>query len=375
MRTFTAPDSICQNSSFQLFNSSRPATGKLLWNFGNGGSSAAANPVIAYQNDGIYNISLVADFGSCKDSVSKPIKILPRAIAKFTADKTASCSAPLTIQFTSQGVGATSYKWLFGDSSISTLQNPSHTYLKNGNYTVTLIVTNNNGCTDTLKQVDYINAIPAAVQIESLPSTGCVPLLFSPVYSEKSVLPIISREWDFGDGSTSTAANPSHLYNKAGSYTVTLTYTTSDGCTGTINYPGAVKVGQQPVASFGTMPTSTCASTPIVFTDNSTGSVTSWLWNFGDGITDTSRNPVHLYNDTGYFSIQLIAGNNGCMDTVKPKNVYIKPPVSKFATDVQCSDPFHFAFTNYSVGAGSWAWDFGDGTSSASKNPAARLYQ
>jgi gliding motility-associated-like protein len=367
---FTAPDSICQNNAFQVFNTSKPASGNLNWNFGNGKSAVTANPFVIYNTPGIYNISLVADFGSCKDSVVKRIKILPKVVAAFTADKTASCKAPVTVQFSNLTTGATSYKWLFGDSTSSLLQNPSHTYLNNGSYTVTLIVTNSNGCSDTLQQKQYINLIPADINIQNLPVSGCAPVIFTPTYIVKSVIPVISYVWNFGDGTSSASNIPSHVYNTPGTYSVSLTYTTSDGCSGTINYPDAVQVGQKPSSAFSATPTNTCAATPIAFTDNSTGNITSWLWNFGDGITDTARNPIHFYNDTGYFQVRLIVSNNGCSDTLRiPNFIYIKPPVAKFAVDVNCSDPFHLTFTNYSVGASSWNWDFGDGTASTDKDP------
>ncbi len=367
---FTAPDSICQNSSLQLLNTSQPVTGKLLWNFGNGNTSAATNPTILYSNAGVYNISLLADFGSCKDSITKPIKVIAVAKAAFTADKTASCSAPFTVQFSNTSAGAISYQWLFGDSTSSLLENPSHTYTKTGSYPVTLIVTNSSGCTDTLRRTAYISVLPAEIKIKNIPASGCAPLLFSPVYTVKSVLPIVSYVWNFGDGSSSTTPVPTHTYTSPGVYNVTVTYTTSGGCSGTITYPNAVSAGQKPVAAFNASPNNTCAATPVIFTDNSTGNITSWLWNFGDGLTDTAHNPVHLYQDTGYFNIQLIVSNNGCTDTlVKPKLVYIKPPIAKFSADVKCSDPFHFAFTNYSIGASSWSWDFGDGSTSMAKDP------
>jgi gliding motility-associated-like protein len=367
---FKAPDSSCENTPLQFFNTSQPATGKLLWNFGNGNTSGVGNPVTVYTTPGTYQVTLVADFGSCKDSLAKSIKILPRPAANFSADKTATCSAPLTVQFTSLTAGATSYQWLFGDSTTSTLQNPVHTYANNGSYTVTLVVTNGSGCTDTLKRTNYINASPASIDIQSLPVSGCAPLLFTPVYTIKTVLPVTGYKWNFGDGSSSTAAFPSHTYALPGVYTITLTYTTEDGCSGTITYSGAVRAGQKPAAAFSASPLNTCASSPVGFTDHSTGVVTHWLWDFGDGITDTGRNPLHLYNDTGYFSIKLIVANNGCTDTIiKPNLIYIKPPIAKFAADVQCANPFRFAFTNYSVGASTWNWDFGDGTTSPLRDP------
>ena len=368
---FIAPDSICQDNLFQVFNASKPAAGNLYWNFGNGNSSVAADPFVQFTNPGNYSISLVADFGSCKDSAVKPIKVIARAKAAFSADKTATCQAPVTVQFANLSTGATAYKWLFGDSSSSTLPNPLHTYLKNGLYTVTLIVTNSSGCTDTLKQTDFISAVPADIKMADLPVLGCAPLSFSPSYTVKSAVPVTGYQWNFGDGSPAVAGtNPVHIYSKPGIYTISLNYTTADGCTGTIQYADAVRVGQKPSAAFSAVPVNTCASVPVMFSDNSTGNVTGWLWNFGDGITDTARNPSHFYNDTGYFNIKLIATNNGCSDTlVKPDFIYIKPPIAKFGVDVACSDPFHFAFTNYSVGASSWTWDFGDGTNTAAKDP------
>lgn len=368
---FTAPDSICQNTTLQLLNTSQPVTGKLSWNFGDGNTSLVANPAIFYKNAGTYSVTLVADFGSCKDSVAKPIKVLPKASAAFTSNKTVSCNAPFTVQFNNTTAGATSYKWLFGDNTSSSLASPSHTYTQNGVYDVTLITTNSYGCNDTLVQQKYINITPADIQVAGLPVNGCAPLTFSPSYLVKSVSPIAQFNWNFGDGSSPvTAQYPSHTYSNPGVYTVTLTYTTVDGCTGTVVYPDAVKVGQKPVVAFNASPTNTCASTPVVFIDKSTGSITSWLWNFGDGITDTGRAPAHQYNDTGYFNIQLIVGNNGCSDTLtKPNFIYIKPPIAKFAANMQCEDPYHFEFSNYSIGAVNWSWDFGDGNKSTVLNP------
>ncbi len=369
--SFTAPDSVCQNMDFQLFNTSQPVTGKLFWDFGDSSTSVNINPFTKYKKAGVYNIKLIADFGSCKDSTSKSIKVLTNAVAAFSANKTASCSAPFTVQFKNLSSGATSYKWIFGDSTnISTLSDPSHTYQKEGIYDVTLITTNENGCTDTLTQKEFINITPPEVKIQDLPLKGCAPLTFTPVYSIKSTVPVTGYLWKFGDGATSTSANPSHTYTIAGNYTVSLTYTTSDGCSGTIVFTDAVKAGQKPVAAFSANPRNACASTPITFSDNSTGNVTDWLWDFGDGITDTVRNPIHFYNDTGYFNIRLIISNNGCTDTlIKQNYVYIKPPVAKYSVYVQCNDPFYYSFTNLSVAANTLSWDFGDGTTSSVLNP------
>jgi gliding motility-associated-like protein len=367
---FTAPDSICQDAAFQVINNSQPVANNVLWSFGDGSSSTDVNPVKQYAVAGIYPVSLMIDFGSCKDTSTKLIKVLPKPAINFTADNIAACKAPLTVHFTNLTVDGVSYKWWFGDSTYSTQQNPSHTYLQNGTYNLTLIVTNSNGCTDTLKKPGFIIIQPAEIEMLNLPATGCAPVVFSPLYNIKSVIPVTGYSWNFGDGTSSVLPNPSHTYNSAGSYTITLSYTTADGCTLTNTYPNGVKVGQKPAANFTAWPTDACASIPIHFTDNSTGTVTNWLWQFGDGTSDTSRNPSHLYSDTGYFNVRLIASNNGCPDTLLiPKLVHIKPPVAKFAVNFNCANPYRFVFTNYSVGATSWVWDFGDGTTTNAKDP------
>src|ERR1700712_5020708 len=140
-----------------------------------------------YKDAGTYNVSLIADFGSCKDSVSKQVKVIPRAVADFTADKTVYCNAPFNVNFTNHSTGAVSYKWFFGDSTTSALPNPSHTYLNNGLYNVTLITINANGCADTLKKNEYINITPAEIKIAGLPVIGCAPLAFTPSYTVKYV--------------------------------------------------------------------------------------------------------------------------------------------------------------------------------------------
>ena len=108
----------------------------------------------------------------------------------------------------------------------------------------------------------------------------------------------------------------------------------------------------------------------INFTDLSTGNPNEWLWLFGDGSSSVAKNPDHQYSDTGYFSVTLIAINNGCADTLLlPDYIHIKPPVAKFKYTNICSQPGHVVFTDMSIGADTWNWDFGDGTSSTMQNP------
>lgn len=124
--------------------------------------------------------------------------------------------------------------------------------------------------------------------------------------------------WDFGDGGTSTAQNPTHTYNLAGAYTVGLTVSGTNGSANKIapNFITVVKLTvPPPVASFSVSSISGTAPASISFTDSSTGDIGSRLWNFGDGTTSTSLNPSHTYTVAGAYSVSLTVTGTGGTST------------------------------------------------------------
>jgi PKD repeat protein len=150
--------------------------------------------------------------------------------AGFTASST-NGTAPLAVQFTDQSIGDIDTRlWTFGDGGTSTAQHPSHTYNSSGVYTVTLQVTGSGG-TDTVTLTDYITVTdtptPPIASFSGTPVSGVSPLLVS--FSDSSSGDVDTWSWSFGDGGTSTAQNPSHTYNTADVYTVTLQVTGSGG--------------------------------------------------------------------------------------------------------------------------------------------------
>ncbi|MEJ7735836.1 MAG: PKD domain-containing protein [Chitinophagaceae bacterium] len=368
---FTIPAEICAGAMLPISNTSFPAPSGALWRFGDGNTATAINPVKSYNIPGSYTITLVSDFGACKDSISKPIKVSPRPSPAFTALNNQSCKAPLTVTFTNTSLDGVSYKWLFGDGSSATGPNQTHTYQKTGQYDVSLIITGANGCSDTLRKTGFVNVNPPKVTLENLPLEGCVPLSFTPKVQVVSLEPLSSYRWDFGDGNSSTAPSPTHLYTTPGIYTVKLTFSTPGGCTDSVTYLNSIKVGTKPQAKFIADPRNACAFHAIKFTDLSTGStITEWTWRFGDGGISKEKNPAHLYRDTGSFTVTLIVSNNGCKDSlVIPDYIYIKPPIALFTDSTECIDPFNRKFKDLSIGASSWFWSFGDGTNSTMQHP------
>jgi gliding motility-associated-like protein len=368
---FTAPATVCAGQHVSFVNTSQPIPGGASWDFGDASGSFAINPVKVYANPGTYLVKLVSNFGACRDSITKPIQVLPRPVAAFTASNTTACKPPLTSSFNATTPGAVSYQWFFGDGGTATGASPTHTYTSGGVFDVTLIVTNAAGCSDTLRRNGLVQIRPPQVSFANLPAEGCAPLTYSPVLSVQSVDPLGSLFWDFGDGFTSTDPIPVHTYTNPGTYTVKLVYTTRGGCTDSVTVVNGVRVGIRLNPAFTATPRFACAFQPIRFSDLSTGGVADqWYWTFGDGGTSTEQNPTHLYQDTGYFTVTLVVMNNGCRDSIRIDNyIQIKPPIARFIDSSGCSQAFTRKFIDRSIGATSWFWDFGDGNTSTQQSP------
>lgn len=367
--SFLVSDTTCPGSAISFTNTSSPRPDSVRWTFGDGSVSFDTLPAHIYTNPGTYTVWLYNYVGSCVDSTSQQVTVNTPPAANFSAANTSTCQQSLTVNFQDGSTGASGWLWDFGDSTTSTLQNPSHTYDGYGTYTVTLIVTNTSGCRDTLSRPSYIWLQRPEITVPQVPSNGCIPFTFSPVPVINSPDVIVSFNWDFGDGTTSTQQNPTHIYTTQGIYTVKLVYTSSTGCTDSLIFASGVTVGSKPVADFSAAPTQACASTPILFT-NLSSPYTQLLWEFGDGFTSGDITPSHLYSDTGYFNIQLIATNYGCPDTaIRTGYIHILPPVSRFSAAFDCSNRLQVSFIDESILPQSWSWDFGDGNTSTAQNP------
>jgi PKD repeat protein len=145
----------CAPLPIQFFNQSVNAI-TFLWDFGDGNTSNLANPLHVYTSPGIYDVTLsgFSQVGNLSASVTSQIAVFPKPVANFSAYPQVVSEAGQTVYFTDNSLDAWSWNWNFGDpasgaANTSTLQNPTHVYASNGNYTVTLIVSNNYGCADT----------------------------------------------------------------------------------------------------------------------------------------------------------------------------------------------------------------------------------
>ena len=287
--------------------------------------------------------------------------------------------APLPVVFTDSSSGSfTNEVWSFGDgifitNSTGATANENQTYTNAGNYTVILTVSGTGGASTWTNYVTVSNAPPVA-GFTGMPTSGYAPLPV--VFTNTSTGNITNWVWSFGDGNfatNGTGANVTNTYAAAGSYTVSLTVTGPGGANNNTrnNYVTVTTLPAAPVAGFMGMPTSGYAPLPVVFTNTSTGSITNWVWRFGDGhfaTNGTGANVTNTYAAAGSYTVSLTVTGPGGANTNTQNNYVIATtlpaaPVAGF-TGMPTSGyaPLPVVFTDTSSGSfTNWIWSFGDG--------------
>ncbi|CAN5482900.1 hypothetical protein BH10BAC3_BH10BAC3_15420 [soil metagenome] len=375
------PQSGCLPVNVQFKDSSILGTTGIAnyqWDFGDGNIGSGKNPQHTYNIPGKFQVTLTIKnaFGCmASDSRLNYISAYDSIRARFGIKSPAACAVPATYKFTDSSTGAGIIKrtWDFGDGTTSNLTNPSHVYVSQGSYKVSLIIQNINGCADTLEIPNAITPGNYTANF-STPAGACVG---KPVSFTNTSIPgnlIDSSRWSFGDGKNSIALNPSHTYVSNGNYTVKLV-TWFGTCADSILLP--ITISPQPVAKFTASPTGTCKPPLVVTFNNMTIGGTVVKWSFGNGTTSTVTNPVFTYNSYGSYDVTLIVKNaSGCFDTLIKKDYIVidKPVISSINNlpFIGCM-PWSNVFSlnvNSPEPVVKYEWDFGDGTTSNLKNPS-----
>ncbi|MCB0400764.1 MAG: PKD domain-containing protein [Flavobacteriales bacterium] len=342
----------CYGTAVPFTDNSVVASGNIVnwaWDFDNGNTSAIQNPSENYGGEGVYNVELVVTTDNgCKDTISKNIEVYPIPVVNFTPTEvclnTASQFQDLTVvsnAYTQNNI--VSWSWNFGDGvGISNQQNPVYTYGQDGVFSANLTVVSNHGCTNDTTLDVTVNPLP--VVSFTGPAQGCSPVCVQMVNNTViSTGAIAQWNWDFGDGSTSNAMDPSHCwFNEShasvANYDVTLTATSDKGCITTHTEPAMITSYPIPLADFTFTPQKTdIYDAEIYFTDQSIIAST-WFWELGDGSTSTNQNPIHQYADSGTYVVTLYMENiYGCKDTAT-KNVIIDPTYAIWIPNVFTPD-------------------------------------
>jgi parallel beta-helix repeat protein len=364
-----------QDSSVSLAATPNPGFAFIYWS---GDLSGSENPTTLYMDS--------------PKNVTANFILIP--VAQFTNTPQRDYP-PCIVHFTDESIGViTSWLWEFGDGQTSTLQSPEHEYtaVGAGTYTVTLTVSGLGGSDVELK--------PNAVVICAWPDANfsgnptSVQVGHAVQFTDASTGSIQSWHWDFnGDGvEDSTEQNPTYTYWQRGTYTVSLTVVGIDRIPSGLpenpppqdsmtkqNYITVYIVGQ---SDFIGAPTSGVAPLEVTFTDQSTGDVTSWAWDFdNNGVIDsTAQNPIYVYATAGAYTVSLTVTGPGGTDTkTKVDYINVSPsstaPVADFSGSPRSAvdPPLTVAFADESTGSvTSWEWDFdNDGiVDSTDQNPS-----
>ncbi|WP_304021979.1 PKD domain-containing protein [Methanospirillum hungatei] len=407
-KTGPAPLTVDFSSSWAKEN------GTYLWKFGDGMTSNESEVTHTYTKPGIYSVHLTREFeGNTQEIINTNLinvtESISIPIASFSADPV-SGPTPLHVTFRSESTGTISdWKWDFGDSSHGTGETVTHTYTHPGIYTVSVQVHGPDGSSTEVRE-DYITVgtslTPPQARFRTDKRTGYAPLKVR--FTDQSLGKVSDWKWDFGDGEISPERNPTHVFNKTGVYSVSLTVSGPSG-TNQVSRKGYIVVSPEPeplVAGFSLKPSEGIAPLSVQCTDESTGSINRYLWEFGDGAVSETRHPSHRYTAPGSYIIKLtVYGPSGVSSadqvvTVGPtysKSGRMNPsilssdnskrnnqsdlkdsdlsetskPIADFVINKKSGKtPLSISCEDRSTGTiESWSWNFGDDSNSVEQNP------
>ncbi|MCB9447412.1 MAG: gliding motility-associated C-terminal domain-containing protein [Flavobacteriales bacterium] len=275
----------CTGDSIRFTDLSNSVGGSITgwkWTFAGTGTSNLQDPVYLFAGSGTYLVKLVAtDSVGCSDSIQKGVTLGAKPTVNF--NDTASGCGSLYVQFSNFSNGGTLYAWDFGDGSTSSQNSPAHNYTSPGNYDVTLVVTNgSSGCSDSLTYADMIRVYSNPVAEFNYSPTDISAgqeVQFTDVTSGGTAC-----TWYFADdNSTSSAFNPTHVFQDTGCFDVSMIACSSMGCTDTSVHQLCISEDVK-------------LHIPNTITPNQDGSNDTWI------ITNLDRYPaavIRLYNRNG----------------------------------------------------------------------------
>lgn len=353
------------------------------WDLGNSNSSSNENPQATYSNPGTYTVTLTVSDGSSTDQVSQTITVFANPVAEFESPQK-GC-VPFNVQFTDLSTEGdatiTNWEWDFLGGFVDNRQNPDFTYSREDQFTVSLKVTDENGCVSTMVKEDYIEvADPPAAIFTISPTVACeipVDLTFNNMSSGPGN---ITYAWDFGDETSSTEKTPAKTIDAFGNYVIKLTVNSDYGCETTTE-----KLFQaQDIVAEGTLSQNgetlsandqICPGT-IEYSASLPDGMSA-MWDFGDGGFAHGTEPgTHYYSTPGEYTVLMTAApGEECADT-KSWTITVEDVRAdfNFTPATSCMSPATVNFSNTSTNASTFLWEFPDGSKSTVENPTKEFY-
>jgi gliding motility-associated-like protein len=318
----------CYVDSVTIFDASTIALGNNVsyaWDVYNVATGSGPNITVAFDSAGTYTFQLIvtSDFG-CLDTIIGSLDVRPNPVAVFNANQVClNDTTNFVDQSTVEFGFIETWQWNFGNNHDS-IQNPSNVFGTDGNHDVTLIVTSNIGCSDTIVQSIVINPLPNSdFSYQGFCEEDDVMFFDETTINLGS---IDSWEWILGTTS-SFEQNPTNGFGVQGNYNVTLITGSNFGCYDTITQ--SITISPNPTAEFSFSSGITQILDNVYFTDESIDA-TQWYWDFGDAIGyATNQNTSYAFNNFGQYEIQLIIENEfGCTDSVTYTITVKQPPLA-----------------------------------------------
>lgn len=361
-----ASSNVCQGVANTFTDASIIPAGTPVyeWNFGDGSSMGTGSaPTHQYAQTGVYKVTMKVTANGCSDETSNYVTYAPRAVPNFTHNAGTCNSLPVAFtNSTTLADGTMGYSWDLGEvNATSTQMNPVHEYSAYGNIQVTLTVTTDMGCVNTVSK--------SFTLVESPKADFTFPVLCDVDvinFTNATTSPIgttTNYEWAFSDGLNYSTPNVTRQFPSIGSYSVELSAYSSNGCSDKVTK--TFSIDENPVAEFYVA--DVCLGTEVQLQNASIGNNgnVTYDWSLGNTQTSSLKNPVVNYSAVGEYTVDLVVTTpGGCSDnvskTVKVKAVPALVGTIDVSTANQGDGTMIFEATS-TLPATDYVWFFGDG--------------
>lgn len=330
------------------------------WNFDDPSSgdniSNLQNPTHSFALPGDYNVTLqITDQCGQMNTLIKSVKIYDTNDLQADFSFPALICSNTSIDFIDESMASedipTSYSWNFDGLGSSTLKNPQFTFSSGGDYDIGLTVTGLSGCEKNVaKTIIVIEGAIPSYTYDTGNTCQSDPITFTNLSTGANITDYL---WDFGDTNSSIETDPTHTYESAGEYTVSLAVTNSVGCI--TNYEENITVHSLPTTDFSVELGCTDRNTQLTdLTTVDNANISSWDWDFGDPDSGSNNisaeeNPVHSFSETGDFDVVLSTTTDfGCETSIEKVITVYESPTADFEFDAGCLENA-FLFTDQSI--------------------------
>ncbi|NLU90613.1 PKD domain-containing protein [Chitinophaga sp. Ak27] len=382
---FSSPDApeVCGNTPATFINKSDVGT-DWYWEFGDGGYASGNTVTHSYSEPGTYDVTLVVSNETCHNRITKKAYITAvNPFPRFDINPV-DCSKRTTVSVTEHSLGATSWKWSWGDGKETSYTTHSdivtHQYDKSGTYTIQLTTSDGHCTTHTSHTVTIIALSPVVITTNKTTLCSNENVVASIVSEDASIHDsYYPARWELdGGGGYGYYDYKTYTYSglAPGKHVIGLQIVDKVGCYHPSN---DIEINVKgPIAGYHLPGQIQCRGTEVTFTDNTdvshSSGIKKWDWNWGDNTpvqSFTSGPFKHTYQQAGSYFVPsvTVTDKDGCVNTYNQQYLQVNGPNADFSADYYLIKPGDYVnLYNSSTETGgtivSYKWDLGDGTTS-----------